>query len=84
MRVANLQLALESFQAAGLPLGGSARSAQRGGGLAPLAAGDLVDGDREMTLCLLWRLILHFQLPQARAWAGWGLRLWHESLSVGL
>lgn len=23
-----------------------------------------MDGDREMTLCLLWRLILHFQLPQ--------------------
>lgn len=35
----------------------------------PLAAADLVDGDREMTLCLLWRLILHFQLPQARV--GW-------------
>jgi hypothetical protein len=29
-----------------------------------LAASDLVDGDREMTLCLLWHLILHFQLPQ--------------------
>lgn len=64
VRVANLQLALGRFARAGMALQGATRTAARGGGLVPLAAGDLVDGDREMTLCLLWRLILHFQLPQ--------------------
>lgn len=61
MRVANLQLALDQFARVGLPLRG-VRSHQ--GRVVTLAAADLVDGDREMTLCLLWRLILHFQLPQ--------------------
>ncbi|KAL4423889.1 hypothetical protein ABPG75_001190 [Micractinium tetrahymenae] len=61
VRVANLQLALEQFARAGLPLR-SVRTHQ--GKVVTLAAADLVDGDREMTLCLLWRLILHFQLPQ--------------------
>lgn len=56
--------ACPSSQVHTILLQGAPRSATRGGGQAPLAAGDLVDGDREMTLCLLWRLILHFQLPQ--------------------
>ena len=68
VRVANLQLALDAFAAAGLPLRGAVVRRQQGGegAAAALAAGELVDGDREMTLCLLWRLILHFQLPQVQ------------------
>lgn len=91
VRVANLQLALDAFVAAGLPLRGTAVAHRQQGGAGGgsggsgggasvmaaaaaaasgmLAAGELVDGDREMTLCLLWRLILHFQLPQVRSTA---------------
>ena len=32
-------------------------------GVSALAPADVIDGDREKTLALLWRLILHFQLP---------------------
>lgn len=33
-------------------------------GVGALQPSDVVDGDREKTLALLWRLILRFQLPQ--------------------
>ena len=33
-------------------------------GLSSLQPMDIIDGDREKTLSLLWRLILRFQLPQ--------------------
>ena len=62
LRVANLQLALDRFVAAGLPAAAVSAAAANGG----VSAGQLVDGDREVTLRLLWRLILHFQLPQVR------------------
>ena len=70
VRVANLQLALDSLARAGMSLQGlrSARAGAAAGAAsastAVVSAAELVDGDREMTLHLLWRLILHFQLPQ--------------------
>lgn len=59
-RLHNVGLALGALRGAGLSLDG-VRTAR---GPAPLAAAEVADGERQGTVCLLWRLVLRFQLPR--------------------
>ncbi|GAB4814747.1 hypothetical protein N2152v2_001793 [Parachlorella kessleri] len=60
VKLHNVQLALGEFMKAGLSLEGM-KTLKGPSSLQPM---DIIDGDREKTLSLLWRLILLFQLPQ--------------------
>lgn len=59
-RLHNVDAALRVLSSAGLSLAGVRSGA---GEAAALTSAEVADGGREATLCLLWRLVLRFQLP---------------------
>ena len=76
-RLHNINLALDALQSVGMSFAGICGSDAAG---SPVA-GAVVNGDRGVTLCLLWRLILQHELPRLADVAELNMEIDHLGLA---